>query len=276
MAVRARTSASCSSAGFIRSRVEGAGDGQRDDLHGPELGGDRLDGRQRGGLARDDDVARPEQVGLPEPAGRGDPAAELVDLASSRPSTLVMPLGVASDAACIAWPRRRTTSSPASKSIAPAKTRAVYSPRLSPAAPWQASTTSGSLAFRLSRAARLATKIAGWLTSVASSASAGPSMQSCRRSKPRTSPARSNSAADGGQLLVQLPAHPDGLRTLAGEQEGDLGHDRCTSVDSRAPAGRAFGGRSVRSRRSASRRAARRSGSSGDPRPWRGRPAGRS
>ena len=32
--------------------------------------------------------------------------------------------------------------------------------------------------------------------------------------------------ADGGQLLVQLLAHADGLGTLAGEQEGNLGHDR--------------------------------------------------
>ena len=82
-------------------------------------------------------------------------------LASSSPSTLVMPLGVASEAACMAWPRRRTTSRPEAKSIAPANTRAVYSPRLRPAAPWQASTTAGSLALRLSSAARLATKIAG-------------------------------------------------------------------------------------------------------------------
>ena len=80
------------------------------------------------------------------------------------------------------------------------------------------------MTFRLSSAARLATKIAGWLTSVASSASAGPSKQSRRRSKPRISPARSNSVADRGQLLVELAAHADGLRTLAGEQEGDLGH----------------------------------------------------
>ena len=54
---------------------------------------------------------------------------------SSRPRTLVMPLGVATAAACMAWPRFRTTLRPASKSIAPAKTSAVYSPRLSPAAP---------------------------------------------------------------------------------------------------------------------------------------------
>ena len=125
-----------------------------------------------------------------------------------------MPLGVASDAACMAWPRRRTTSSPAAKSIAPAKTRAVYSPRLSPAAPWQPSTTAGSLAFRLSRAARLATKIAGWLTSVASSASAGPSKQSVRRSNPRTSSgaieqSRGRRAAPGRvPCTSRRPGHP--------------------------------------------------------------------
>ena len=124
--------------------VERPGDGQRDDLHGAQLGGDRFDvfqGRQRRRRRR----CCPARAGWPSRAGRtarrGGRARRLAG--SSRPSTLVMPLGVARAAACIAWPRRRTTLSPASKSIAPAKTRAVYSPRLSPAAPWQAATTSG-------------------------------------------------------------------------------------------------------------------------------------
>ena len=45
-----------------------------------------------------------------------------------------MPLGTASAASCIARPRSCTTRRPASKSITPAKTSAVYSPRLRPAA----------------------------------------------------------------------------------------------------------------------------------------------
>ena len=102
----------------------------------------------------------------------------------------------------------------------------MYSPRLSPAAPWQAATTAGSLALRLSSAARLATKIAGWLTSVASRASAGPSKQSCSQVEPQDLTGAVEQRPDGGQLLVQLLAHADGLRTLAGKQEGDLGHDR--------------------------------------------------
>ena len=119
-------------------------------------------------------------------------------LASSSPSTLVIPLGVASAAACIAWPRRRTTFRAVSKSSAPAKTRAVYSPRLRPAAPAHAATTSGWRACRSSSAARLATKMAGWLTSVASKASAGPSKQTALRSNPRTSLARSKRARASG------------------------------------------------------------------------------
>ena len=74
---------------------------------------------------------------------------------------LTMPLGVASAAACIASPRRFTTRSPSRKLIAPANTRAVYSPRLRPAAPAQPATASGSLSRSDSSAAKLVTKRAG-------------------------------------------------------------------------------------------------------------------
>ena len=47
--------------------------------------------------------------------------------------------------------------------MTPAKTIAVYSPRLNPAAASQASTTSGDSARSDSRAARLVTNRAGWL-----------------------------------------------------------------------------------------------------------------
>ncbi len=74
-----------------------------------------------------------------------------------------MPLGVASAASCIAAPRRCTSISPSSKSMTPAKTIAVYSPRLNPAVASQERTTSGDSARSDSSAARLVTKIAGWL-----------------------------------------------------------------------------------------------------------------
>ena len=56
----------------------------------------------------------------------------------SKPRMLTMPLGVASAASCIASPRTCTSRNPSSKSITPAKTSAVYSPRLKPAAASQA------------------------------------------------------------------------------------------------------------------------------------------
>ncbi len=54
---------------------------------------------------------------------------------SSRPRMLVMPLGSGQGRRLHGLAALRTTLSPDSKSMAPAKTRAVYSPRLSPAAP---------------------------------------------------------------------------------------------------------------------------------------------
>ena len=68
-----------------------------------------------------------------------------------------------------------TSRSPSSKSTTPAKVSAVYSPRLRPAAASHDSTTSGDSARKASTAARLVTKIAGWLMTVESSSSAGPS-----------------------------------------------------------------------------------------------------
>ncbi len=145
---------------------------------------------------------------------------------SSRPRTLAIPLGVAFAAACISSPRRRTTLQPGleveragehqGRVLTQAQPRRPGARRRRPRA---------ACAFRSSRAARLATKIAGWLTSVASSASAGPSRQTARRSKPRISSAWSNNARAAGSSLVQGAAHPDGLRPLAREQEGDLRHD---------------------------------------------------
>ena len=74
-----------------------------------------------------------------------------------------------------------------------AKTMAVYSPRLRPAVASHDRTTSGDSLRSRSTAARLVTKSAGWLCTVQSSSSAGPSKQSFARSYPNTSEARSNS-----------------------------------------------------------------------------------
>ena len=56
-----------------------------------------------------------------------------------------MPLGVASEASCMAAPRFCTSIRPSANSITPAKTIAVYSPRLSPAAASHELTTSGRI-----------------------------------------------------------------------------------------------------------------------------------
>ena len=103
--------------------------------------------------------------------------------------------------------------------------RRVLAQAQSPAAPWHAATTSGLVAFRPSSAARLATKIAGWLTSVAFRASAGPveaerAPGRCRGCRP----ARSNSAAPPAARESSSRPMPTDLSALAGEQEGDLGH----------------------------------------------------
>ena len=146
--------------------------------------------------------------------------------ASSSPRTLVMPLGVASDAACIAWPRRRTTSRPAAKSIAPAKTSAVYSPRLSPAAPWQSSTTAGSLCLEALEC-RQAGHEDGRLAHVGRLERLGRALEAkLPQIESQHLPGAVEECADRRQFLMQLLAHPDGLGTLAGKQEGDLGHRR--------------------------------------------------
>ena len=144
--------------------------------------------------------------------------------ASSRPRTLVMPLGVATAAACIAWPRRRTTRRPVSKSIAPAKTRAVYSPRLSPAAPAQAATTSGSVGLQVFQG-REAGDEDGRLADVGRLQGLGRAVEAERPEvEAEDLVGAVEQGAGRGQLAVELPAHADGLGTLAGEEEGDLGH----------------------------------------------------
>ena len=102
-----------------------------------------------------------------------------------------MPLGSASQQACMYSPRAITSFNVSSSGIAPAKQSAEYSPSESPAA----ATTSGSLppssALSASSAASEQTTIAGWLTSVRRSSSSGPSKLICLRSKGTAASARS-------------------------------------------------------------------------------------
>ena len=139
------------------------------------IGVDLLEGRR---VARDDDVARPEQVGLPEPADGCDAAAKLVDgrlveaehaghAAGRGEGGGLHRLAAAADDLEAGLEVERPgedqrgvlAQAQPGGALAGGDDLGVASP-------------SGS-----SSAARLATKIAGWLTSVASSASAGPSMQ---------------------------------------------------------------------------------------------------
>ena len=116
------------------------------------------------------------------PADRASATSASTSAASS-PRTLTMPLGVASAAACIARPRSRTTLSPSSKRHRPGEDQGRVLAEAQPGGGDDAvrrrparSASSGS------RAARLATKMAGWLTSVALSRSAGPFAQTSSRS----------------------------------------------------------------------------------------------
>ena len=102
----------------------------------------------------------------------------------------------------------------------------MYSPRLSPAAPWQAADDG-----RIARLQALEGRQAGHedrrLAHVGRLERLGRPLEAERpqvEAEDLAGPVEQR--ADRGQLLVQLPAHPDGLGTLAGEQEGDLGHDR--------------------------------------------------
>ena len=65
--------------GLHQFGVKRAGDLERHDLHGTQLGGDRLDSFEGDSVSGDDDIAGAEQVGLPKAAKGCDAAAQLVD-----------------------------------------------------------------------------------------------------------------------------------------------------------------------------------------------------
>ena len=81
----------------------------------------------------------------------------------------------------------------------PAKTMAVYSPRLNPAAAAHSFDQPRAISARSdSSAAKPVTNNAGWLITVESSFSSGPSKQTSARSYPRHSAARSYSWRTAG------------------------------------------------------------------------------
>ena len=144
-------------------RMKCAGHGQGLGLHRPQLRG-QLGCPQTGlGGARHDENVWSEEIGNLQNFALPGLLAKGFNLARSMPIIVTMPLDVASAASCIAAPRSCTVIRPSSKSMMPAKTMAVYSPRLSPAAASQDCTTSGVCVRNDSRAARLVTNNAGWL-----------------------------------------------------------------------------------------------------------------
>ena len=219
--------------GLHQRRVERPGDLEGDHPPRAQLQRDRLQRRQGREFPRDDDVARPEEVGLPEPAGGGDPAAKLVDAR----------LVEADDAG---HPARRGGGGGLHR-LAPAADD--LQARLEVERPGEGQRGvlaqaqagepgavprrgRGRSASDPSSAARLLTKMAGWLMSVASRASLGPSKQTCLRSNPRTSHPRGRKAP--GPRGPRRRAHGPSRRTGhpgRGTEEGDLGHRRESLLD---------------------------------------------
>ena len=133
-----------------------------------------------------------------------------------------MPLGVASAAACIASAARldnlaaRRRRSSRRRRRGPC-TRPGSARRSRPPAG-----ASGSVALSCSRAARLATKMAGWLTSVAFSRSAGRWRRRRAGRSPRTADCPVEEALAAGSDLAQCASHADRLCALTGEEEGSV------------------------------------------------------
>ena len=110
------------------------------------------------------------------------PAQSEATAGRSSPSTATMAPGLRSAHSCIARPRTSTRRTASSKERTPAKTSAVYSPSDRPAVIAAASSGWPSRDRSTSSAARLVTRIAGWLTAVVLSRSAGPCRLTASRS----------------------------------------------------------------------------------------------
>ena len=160
-----------------------------------------------------------------------------------------MPLGVATAAACIAWPRRRTTCRPDSKSIAPANDQRGVFAQAQPGGPSHARDDVG-LADLQALERRQAGDEDRRLADVGRlERLGGPFDAEAPQVDPQDLAGPVEQRPDRGQLLIELAAHPDELRTLAGEQKGDLGHrwflphDRPFAVTGATVVRPGFGGR---------------------------------
>ncbi len=132
--------------------------------------------------------------------------------AASSPRNAAIAPSPTGTASCISSPRRRTSRSAASKSSAPAATRAEYSPRLCPAIataggkgghPAAAKPAGGSAAARARWMAVDTASSAGWVLAVRLSSSSGPSQQSRVSGQPRTASASASVARAAGEASAQ-------------------------------------------------------------------------
>mmetsp|Transcript_27512 Transcript_27512/g.88884 ORF Transcript_27512/g.88884 Transcript_27512/m.88884 type:complete len:295 (+) Transcript_27512:540-1424(+) len=120
---------------------------------------------------------------------------------SSRPMTVIIPVGTSdeSQALPMASPRSLSSLTAVFKSKTPAKARAVYSPREKPAQASALAMASGSSAWSFLTAARDVRKTHACENRVSFSFSAGPSWMIFKRSSPsKTDDARSNIALTPG------------------------------------------------------------------------------
>ena len=126
--------------------------------------------------------------------------------------------------ACISRPRSRTRRMPSASERTPAATSAEYWPIEWPAAKAGRGSATPAAAQRSRSAARIAIEVArsaGWAFSVRSSRSAGPSQASAAERLAEGGVGRLEDRAGAGGPLGQLATHPDRLRALAGEDEGE-------------------------------------------------------
>ena len=136
-------------------------------------------------------------------------------MSSLRPSTAAMVPGRVFPATCMACPRTLTTRKPSSTRMTPAATSAASSPTLCPA------TRSGCSPRLLStsRAAMLWAKIAGCVTAVCLSDSAGPLKQNDLMSMSSTSSTRSKILCASGAVLYRSCPMPTNWEPCPGNRK---------------------------------------------------------
>ena len=219
-----------SSAGFMSVGVERAGDLQGDDPRGPELGRRRLDLARAG--CRPRRRCCPARGGSPSRAGRpGDPPAKLVDVRLRRArARWSCRWRVATAAACIAWPRRRTIRRPVSKSSGPGEDQRRVLAQAQPGGP-----CAGGHDLGLARLQALRGPPGSRRRSPAGSRRSPRAPRPDPRSRAgagRTRAPRRRGRRGPGPRAARDRARGPCPRTgpLAGEQEGDPGHRRVSSA----------------------------------------------